>query len=58
MTASCAPLGAGRLSVTIEHEVGDTSRVANLVRIYQRADAAHEAWKVLDLIVQKPSDPI
>ena len=57
MTASCAPLEAGRRRVTIEHEVGDTSRAANLVRIYQRADAAHEAWKVLDLIVHKPSDP-
>jgi len=57
MSASYASLGTGGLEVTLEHAVGDSSRAANLVRIYQRADAAHEEWKILDLIVQKPSEP-
>lgn len=51
------PLATG-VRVILEHAAGEHELANNLARIYGRADAAHEEWRVLDLIVRAPRNQL
>ncbi len=42
--------------VTLEHAASEQSRADNLVEIYRRLETAGLDWRVLDLIVQRPTE--